>query len=263
MLDEGSFVEGEANWLKEIVDNRSLELFQEANLETFRRFRNVEMFFINEQRFNKKTVTERDEDVARNILQEAENANIREEQIRKKTRGNKPNMADPRIGSHYYPYTINDKEIKSALEWFKMLRNNNISSGGLVLAEMTNLSADLYICGTDKEAAKREFFKNEPAIPIKEDDAVYASVAGEGGKPKNSNPFNFSDFVIRLVERNHPVVKLVPNENSRGESSSGFSPLSGIDGFGQRLGQKHKNFINGIKKLSGSFNEIYQQRVQK
>lgn len=108
MLDEGSFVEG-ANWLKEVVDDRGLKLFQEASLNSFQKFRNVEMFMMNKHKFDEKLSTESDENVARNILQERENANIREEQIRKKTKGTKPNMADPHIGSHYYPYTINGK----------------------------------------------------------------------------------------------------------------------------------------------------------
>jgi len=258
MLDEGSFLEGGANWLKEVVDDRSLKLFQEASLNSFKKFRNVEMFMMNKHKFDEKLSTESDLNVARNILQERENANIREEQIRKKTKGAKPNMADPHIGSHYYPYTINEEEIKSALDWFKTLKDNNVDSG-LALKEMSDLSADLYICGTDKEAAKREFFKNEPARPIKEKNALYAEDMGEGGGSKASNPFNFSDIVVRMVERNHVGIKQLQGKDSQVNTTS----LSGIEGIGQRLGQSHQNFVSGIKKLSRGFNEIYQRGIQK
>lgn len=248
MLDEGSFVERSTNWLKESDNKRSAELFQKASLETFKRLRMVERLLVEKQKFNADDNPENQNTIlkATNIIQEHANY-IRHHKNQVYKNIDEPhNPKDPYEGGYYYPYpySISTTEMTKVIRWFDILNNNlgqNVEGGGIKGMEyLKELQAYLYMTGTDKISAenvlKSDMMKSVPTP-------------------------NFADIVLSIVEE--PLIgKKTPSRDPAADLFNATS-LNLAEHIGARIIDSHQNFVNGIKKLSGGFNEIYQRGIQK
>jgi len=257
-MDEGQFVES-GTWLKEVSDKRGLELFQEASSKTFQRLRIVERLMSSRHKITEEELQDnaRLQTKAHTIVTQHADIIKEELELQQKIRPEgMPDMKDPHIGSYYAPYDLSPAVVQDSVKWFLIMKDNN--QDGIVNKYLTDLLANLYICGIDKEAAKREFFENKPAIEIKENEEVFSADNNSANiGPKQE----YGDLVLHMASRNLVRVNQLPEKNAGSQTDVAID-TSLLDGTKNKIGTSNQNFVKSIGQLSGEFNQVYRQGIQ-
>jgi hypothetical protein len=212
------------DWLKDAVNDRSLEISRQSLFGVFHRMRVVEEIFLSE--YERKG----------QIIDKEDLIEITKEKLDQKSSERKENIKDfPNLKVNeskpewYEAYDLSDRVIEDGVDWYLRLTNYFTEDDFLLLKYFGKFNRDLFVVASDNS---RLFKFLEEHV-------------------------SFSDSVVSLVANNIHETK----KGRIADSPTEDPTQAELETVVQKGSESESKFIDGVKSLSDEFDRIYNEQL--
>jgi hypothetical protein len=214
------------NWLKNVVEDRSSEVYKHSLLKVFHRMRVVEDLFLTEYKREGQTLS-RD-----GLVKTAkEELNLKNSMRQQNLKDFPVQQVNTKMLEWYEPYDLSDEAIEDGVDWYSHLKNYFSGDEFLLTKYFEKFNRKLFMGTSDNS------YSHEP-----------------------SKKYNqFSDSIVSLVTDNvYEVLNVGKTDNIKGDEIPGALNI-----IAQKGAESEPKFIAGIKSLSDKFDRLYQEQLGK